>query len=147
MKKAFRKWIKNFNNAEGSHDDTKDPSNPPRSVGLITTYDGSSTDEFVPSKQLKLHFAVLSENEQDVKRYAVKYINNADSLQRTPMHLAVLQGNVNIVNVLLESGANLDAVDNEGYTPFLRVSKKYSHTKRNSIEQLDVSVRRLNLGT
>lgn len=125
MKKTLRKWMKNFNSSEGNSDIKNNSSNASQTQ-LSSKNEISATDEFVPNKQMKLHFAVLSENEVDVRKYSPKYANNLDSLQRTPLHLAVHQGNFNIVNILLENGASLDLFDSEGFTPFLRVLNLHS---------------------
>ncbi|XP_065221811.1 POTE ankyrin domain family member J-like isoform X2 [Planococcus citri] len=120
MKKALRKWMKNFNSAEGSPDNSKTISPNATHTPFSSRNESSAINDFVPNKQMKLHYAVLSENETDVRKYSPKCVNNLDSLLRTPLHLAVHQGNLNIANILLENGSSLDLVDSEGYTPFLR---------------------------
>src|SRR6266576_4386527 len=102
MKKAFRKFIKSLNNEED------------------VLQNVSEEHTYTPNKHMKLHYAVLSEQESNIRKYSSKYANNTDALNRTPLHLAVLQGNENHVNILLENGANAGIADNEGYTPFLR---------------------------
>lgn len=99
MKKALRKLIKSKNAEE----------------------DGSQEYTYTPSKHMKLHYAILSDQEQNVRKYAFRYVNNVDSLNRTPLHLAVLQNNENFARILLGNGASTDIFDNEGYSAFLRV--------------------------
>jgi len=39
------------------------------------------------------------------------FVNMADDLGRSPLHLAVISGHLNIVNVLIKAGADVNAVD------------------------------------
>ena len=43
-------------------------------------------------------------------------IESADEDGFTPLHLAVIQGNVALVNLLLANNANVNALDNEGHS-------------------------------
>ena len=43
--------------------------------------------------------------------------NIADSAGYTPLHYAVMKGNLAVVNVLLQKGANRDAISISGSTP------------------------------
>lgn len=43
-------------------------------------------------------------------------LESADEDGLTPLHLAVIQGNMALVNLLLANKANVDAVDNEGHS-------------------------------
>lgn len=43
-------------------------------------------------------------------------LESADEDGLTPLHLAVIQGNMALVNLLLANKANVNAVDNEGHS-------------------------------
>lgn len=47
---------------------------------------------------------------------APELLESADEDGLTPMHLAVIQGNMALVNLLLANKANINAVDNEGHS-------------------------------
>jgi ankyrin repeat protein len=44
-------------------------------------------------------------------------VNVADSSWNTPLHLAVLHGNVESVKLLLDAGADVAAMDEDGLSP------------------------------
>jgi len=46
---------------------------------------------------------------------------------RTPLHLAVARGNTEVVETLLEWKAAVNAQDNDGKTPLLKVVNVYVH--------------------
>jgi ankyrin repeat protein len=67
-----------------------------------------------------LHLAVLWGLEQEVTRLieVENYLVNAcDSIESTPLHLAVARGNTACAQILLEKGAKVDAQDKYGWTP------------------------------
>lgn len=47
---------------------------------------------------------------------APELLESADEDGLTPLHLAVIQGNIALVNLLLANKANVNAVDNEGHS-------------------------------
>lgn len=47
---------------------------------------------------------------------APELIESADEDGFTPLHLAVIQGNLQLVNLLLANGADVNALDNEGHS-------------------------------
>ncbi|WP_409307605.1 ankyrin repeat domain-containing protein [Pectobacterium sp. B1J-3] len=49
-------------------------------------------------------------------------INAKNSLGYTPLHLASMVGNKEIVVFLLEKGANVNATDGDGYSPLVRAN-------------------------
>lgn len=123
--KVFRKLLRNF-----SHESTNDEQRSSRDLHNTSrnTVEHQSQEEqnFESSdfcvKSSKLHLAVLSEREVEVKKYATKRnVNEQDTLKRTALHLAVMQNNINIVGILLSHGASAEIYDRGGFTPFLRV--------------------------
>ncbi|XP_067144963.1 ankyrin repeat domain-containing protein 18B-like [Centruroides vittatus] len=66
-----------------------------------------------------IHKAFQTDDVDEVKRIIkfTKDVNVTDKYQRILLHLAAIQGFRNIVTVLLESGANVNAVDCENHTP------------------------------
>jgi hypothetical protein len=44
-------------------------------------------------------------------------VNSQNTFGRTPLHVAVESGNLNLVKLLIEKGANLDIQDRDGRTP------------------------------
>lgn len=71
----------------------------------------------------KLHKAAWQGNLEKLKVNMKKIdMNVADRLNRTALHLAAAQGHANIVWFLLGNKANFNICDNEGKTPFLKVS-------------------------
>lgn len=51
-------------------------------------------------------------------------IESADEDGFTPLHLAIIQGNLQLVNLLLANGADLIALDNEGHSVVHRTTGK-----------------------
>lgn len=47
---------------------------------------------------------------------APELLESADEDGLTPIHLAVIQGNMPLVNLLIANKANVNAVDNEGHS-------------------------------
>jgi ankyrin repeat protein len=67
-------------------------------------------------------------------------VNTADYDMRTPFHVAVAKGNVQVIKMLHSAGANINAVDNFGLTP-LGESKRHSmRTGENKIRDLLVEL-------
>lgn len=47
---------------------------------------------------------------------APEFIETVDEDGLTPLHMAVIQGNLNLVNYLLANKANVNALDSEGHS-------------------------------
>lgn len=96
--------------------------------------------EKVDSSFTKLHKAVYLNNEEKVIRYleaaekslskekdkknqnrSRKYnVNALDSCNRSPLHLAAVNGNLSIIRRLLAAGAAVNVQDSEGRTPMIK---------------------------
>ncbi|XP_062557855.1 ankyrin repeat domain-containing protein 12 isoform X2 [Armigeres subalbatus] len=66
-----------------------------------------------------LHYASSSKDivaAASVAMVAPELIEQADEDGFTPLHLAVIQGNLQLVNLLLANGADVNALDNEGHS-------------------------------
>lgn len=92
-------------------------------IGLLSGY-GYNVDLSGRDKSVtKLHKAAWQGNLEKVKLNLKKFdINIVDEYNRTPLHLAASQGHTNIVRFLLNNRAILDISDNDGMSPFLKVS-------------------------
>jgi hypothetical protein len=141
MRKVF-KFVK------GKREDRKEPGSSGKSTGpfcdLPSTVDQSTpTDEHCTGFEqglgyyvdlsgkdktiTKLHKAAWQGNLEKLKVNIKKTdMNVADRLNRTPLHFAAAQGHANIVWFLLGNKANFNICDNEGKTPFLKVSIFYN---------------------
>lgn len=93
-------------------------------IGLLSGY-GYNVDLSGRDKSVtKLHKAAWQGNLEKVKLNLKKFdINIVDEYNRTPLHLAASQGHTNIVRFLLNNRAILDISDNDGMSPFLKVSR------------------------
>lgn len=92
--------------------------------------------EKVDSSFTKLHKAVYLNNEEKVVKYLEaaekskekknqnrnrKYdVNALDSCNRSPLHLAAVNGNLSIIRRLLAAGAAVNVQDSEGRTPMIK---------------------------
>ncbi|KAI2802430.1 Ankyrin repeat domain-containing protein 7 [Blomia tropicalis] len=81
--------------------------------------------EKVDSKFTKLHKAVYLNNEDKVRQYlsmqTMKYdVNSVDSANRTALHYAAVNGNGNIVTMLINHGAKVNIQDSDGRTPMIK---------------------------
>ncbi|XP_055542552.1 ankyrin repeat domain-containing protein 12 isoform X2 [Wyeomyia smithii] len=66
-----------------------------------------------------LHYASNSKDvvaAASVAMVAPELVESADEDGFTPLHLAVIQGNLQLVNLLLANGADVNALDNEGHS-------------------------------
>jgi len=80
------------------------------------------------NKMSRLHRAVWHGNLKKVKfllQKKPKDVNTVDRFNRAPLHLAIAKDYYDIAWELLEHNANLDYVDCDGYTPFLKVTLTY----------------------
>lgn len=93
-------------------------------IGLLSGY-GYNVDLSGRDKSVtKLHKAAWQGNLEKVKLNLKKFdINIVDEYNRTPLHLAASQGHTNIVRFLLNNRAIIDISDNDGMSPFLKVSR------------------------
>lgn len=75
----------------------------------------------VDSSFSKLHRACLLNDDIQVKKYIHKVDNNShDSSQRYPIHLATVNGNLEIIRLLIENGADPNVQDSEKNTPLIK---------------------------
>lgn len=75
----------------------------------------------VDSSFTKLHKAALLNDEEKVRKQIKNYdVNSRDSSERTPLHLATVNGNLNIIRTLIEAGANVNLQDGDGKTPLVK---------------------------
>lgn len=66
-----------------------------------------------------------------VAMVAPELIESADEDGFTPLHLAVIQGNLQLVNLLLANGADVNALDNEGHSVVHWATGRFQVTARN----------------
>lgn len=78
------------------------------------------------------------------KRYGKEIVHLEDSKGRRPLHVAALMGHVMCANLLLEAGAEVEAVDIEGRTALI-VAAQFGQSlvagKRNLIKRKTVRPR------
>ena len=78
-----------------------------------------------------LHIAVLNDSIKLVKYFLSKRkknINAKNNKGQTSLHLACSNGNEDIINLLIQNGANIDALDLKGNKPFdLLSSERYKN--------------------
>jgi len=55
------------------------------------------------------------------------YLFGENDFCRTPLHFAIVRGHTEVVETLLEWKAAVNAEDNDGKTPLLKVSSAYAH--------------------
>ena len=123
--KVFRKLLRNFN-FESKSDEQTSKHGTTRNICLYHPQDGMVDDDSESldscTKFSRLHLAVLSERENEVKEYITKHtLNHKDALERTALHLGVSRNNPAIIRLLLAHGASVEIHDKDGFTPFLRV--------------------------
>lgn len=64
-----------------------------------------------------------NETEESNEGIKVEDVNERDAHLRTPLHLAVLNGDVNLVKKLLERNADVNLVDDVGSNPLHRAAE------------------------
>ncbi|XP_050442977.1 ankycorbin-like isoform X2 [Adelges cooleyi] len=87
-------------------------------------------DSEAEDKMSRLHRAAWHGSLEKVKTLLQKKptdVNVVDSFGRTPLHLAMAKGYYNIAWLLLNHNANLECIDCDGYTPFLKVGESVLH--------------------
>lgn len=83
----------------------------------------SSTDQFAGISTLMS--ATANNDIEGVKFFSEagpSVINQRNKGGATSLHIACREGNFDIVKILIENGANLNVVDNEGWSPLMRAS-------------------------
>jgi ankyrin repeat protein len=91
--------------------------------------------QFVPFEEVfereKLHFAAQEGDVEGVKRLLKEGYqpNLFDELGNTPLHYAAMRGHLNVMNVLLAAGADVNAHDESviGNTPLREVADSCSY--------------------
>lgn len=83
----------------------------------------SSTDQFAGISTLMS--ATANNDIEGVKFFSEagpSVINQRNKGGATSLHIACREGNFDIVQILIENGANVNVVDNEGWSPLMRAS-------------------------
>ena len=96
------------------------------SVSILLNY-GARTDIIYPfDNRSSIHIAVLIGHQGILKillEYSSKEIINFNNKNiESPLHLAIINNDFSIIKLLVESGANINQKNKEGYTP-LDISK------------------------
>jgi ankyrin repeat protein len=63
-------------------------------------------------------------------------VNIRNNKEFSALDIAVLLGDIELVNILLKFGANINKTDNNGKTILMKLLKKYSNSKKNIINHL-----------
>lgn len=58
-----------------------------------------------------------------VHHYEDSVVHLTDSRQRTPLHIAALHGHVECAKYLIEHGAEVEVIDEEGRTPYVAAAQ------------------------
>jgi len=86
----------------------------------------------------KLFSAIKSGNTEQVRQLiTTDNVNDKNGEGKTPLHIAARTGNLEIIELLIKSGANIEANDNTGKTP-LHEAAQYGHY--NSAQRLIAAV-------
>jgi hypothetical protein len=83
----------------------------------------SSTDQFAGISTLMS--ATANNDIEGVKFFSVagaSVINQRNKGGATSLHIACREGNFDITKILIENGANVNIIDNEGWSPLMRAS-------------------------
>jgi len=106
---------------------TKQLSENPRNVYLIgvpvlSHDDNYQKDVIVEDDQYypKIHKWIVEDNISEVRKFIgdmPTLMGQVDWAGRTPLHVAVLNKNIEIVDLLLKNGADTNVVDDDGNTP------------------------------
>ena len=61
-------------------------------------------------------------------------VHDVDDYGSTPLHIACLFANADVIELLLENGANTDAQDNDGLTPSMVFAQRLEQDKEMEME-------------
>ncbi|CAF1132383.1 unnamed protein product [Rotaria sordida] len=124
-----------FRGSQTSLSDTHSPSKTSSNIRTTSSLENLASYHVTPKEleKNKLHKAAWEGNLKKVQHLARPgQINLKDSQKRTPLHLAVVKGHIDIVRYLVEEGAKLDVVDNEQRTPLIKaILSGVQNIKRN----------------
>lgn len=79
--------------------------------------EGADVNAVDESGNTALHFASLMGYPSKVRELLAVGANVKNNIGRTPLHQAVFMRELKCVKMILEAGSDIDAPDNEGYTP------------------------------
>ena len=80
-----------------------------------------------PPKAVPLYYATLCGFCDLVEHLVASYprdVNARGGLYGTPLHAAVAKGNIDVMMLLLQNGADVAAVDRDGFTPLYEASRR-----------------------
>ncbi|KAI1286360.1 Ankyrin repeat domain-containing protein 7 [Halotydeus destructor] len=123
---GFTRRVKSSTSVQNSSRRFSYGSNSAKSLNIQVVRGGYNIDlTQVDVTFSKLHKACFLNYDDDKIRKYVKQgddnINKLDNVSRSsPLHLAVVNNNVNIVKLLIASGGHLDLVDGDGKTPLVK---------------------------
>ncbi|CAF1517476.1 unnamed protein product [Adineta ricciae] len=112
-----------FRSSQGSLNDNSNRARSSSNIRTTTSLENFSSYQVTPKEleKNKLHKASWEGNLNKVVRLAQPgQINVKDQQQRTPLHLAVVKGHLEIVKHLVQEGARLNVVDSDQRTPLIK---------------------------
>ncbi|CAF1186000.1 unnamed protein product [Adineta ricciae] len=112
-----------FRNSQGSLNDNSNRARSSSNIRTTASLENFSSYHVTPKEleKNKLHKASWEGNLNKVMRLAQPgQINVKDQQQRTPLHLAVVKGHLEIVKHLVQRGAKLNVVDSDQRTPLIK---------------------------
>ncbi|CAJ0831936.1 2114_t:CDS:10 [Entrophospora sp. SA101] len=102
-------------------------------ASFVQSYDEWISDAYIKSDNLKFYDAVAKGDIDYIRELIDKNIinkdidvNEKDYLNRSPLHLAVLNGHLEIVDLLLKNGAKITAKMNDGRTS-VHLASQHGH--------------------
>ncbi|UJR09774.1 hypothetical protein I4U23_014001 [Adineta vaga] len=112
-----------FNSSQTSLNDSQNRNRSTSNIRTTTSLENLSSYHVIPKEleKNKLHKASWEGNVNKVIRLARPgQINIKDQQNRTPLHLAVVKGHLQIVKHLVQEDAKLDVVDSDQRTPLIK---------------------------
>jgi hypothetical protein len=102
---------------------------------------GARIDINYPNNNMNsLHFAILIGHQAILKvlidNCNKSLLNSFNKNLNTPLHLAVLEESISLVNLLIENGANVNLKNKEGYTPLDLVKLKLQKNQKESLQSI-----------